>query len=107
MGTEEKSEFYKLAEEESLKETRVSGGRKCARTNKKKKYINFQEGQSHLDVHKFISATGSSYTEVSSISSSSRADNYFSSSISSNISSPVHGISNLVSLIRTDIIIIV
>ena len=55
MGTEEKSEFYKLAEEESLKETRVSGGRKCTRTNKKKKYMNFQEGQNHDDVHSFIS----------------------------------------------------
>ena len=106
MGTEEKSEFYKLAEEESLKETRESGGRKYTRTNKKK-YMNSQEGQNHHNVHDFISATSSSHTVVSSILSSSRADNYFSSSISSNISSPVHGISNLVSLIRTDIIIIV
>ena len=107
MGTEEKSEFYKLAEEESLKETRVSGGRKCTRTNKKKKYMNFQEGQNHHDVHDFISATSSSYTEVSSISSSSGVDNYFTPSISPNISISVHGISNLVSLIRIDIIIIV
>ena len=106
MGTEEKSEFYKLAEEESLKETRVSGGRKYTRTNKKK-YMNSQEGQNHHNVHDFISATSSSYTEVSSISNSNGAENYFMSSISSNISTPVHGISNFVSLIRTDIIIIV
>ena len=106
MGTEEKSEFYRHAEEESLKETRVSGGRKCTRTNKKK-YMNSQDGQNHHDVHDFISATSSSYTEVSSISSSSGADNYFTLSISPNISISVHGISNLVSLIRIDIIIIV
>ena len=85
MGTE-KSESYRLTEEDRLNETELLDERKRARINKKKKYMNYQEGQQRQDVQDYKLATSSLHLDLPA-NSNPRTIGVFSLS-----SSPVHDI---------------
>lgn len=80
------SESYRLTEEDRLNETELLDERELARTNKKKKYMNYQEGQRRQDAQDYKLATSSLHLDLPANSNPSTID------IFSLSSSPVHDI---------------